>query len=72
MFSLATIQRMNNQFEVAKSRRRAAALNKPKGHAKDAEKGRGRVKVEDTEYDCPDTLTGVYSAEDLRELGVRS
>lgn len=47
-------------------------MNKPKGHVKDAEKGRGKVKLEDTEYDCPDTLTGVYSAEDLRDLGVRS
>jgi hypothetical protein len=71
MHSLATLQRLNNQFEVAKARRLAKAMNKPSGHAKDAEKGR-RKDIVDTDYDCPDTLTGVYSAEDLRDLGVRS
>lgn len=60
MHSLATIQRMNSVLEVAKSRRRAKQLNRPKGHAKDAEKGRTRIPH------------GVYSAEDLRNLGVRS
>lgn len=51
------IQRMNSVRENAKSRRRAKALNKPKGHVKDAEKGRAEVPH------------GVYSAEDLRGLG---
>lgn len=59
MFSLATLQRMNSVRETSKSRRRAVALNKPSGHAKDAEKGR---KVP----------PGLYSADDLRGLGVSS
>jgi len=69
---------MNSVMEVAKARRLAKQLNNPTGHAKDAEKGR-RVKKPrtvavdfETEYDAPNTLTGVYSAEDLRDLGVRS
>jgi hypothetical protein len=39
MFSLATIQRMNNAVEARKARRRARALNaKNKKHPKNAEK----------------------------------
>lgn len=39
MFSLATIQRMNNAVEARKARRRAQALNaKNKKHPKNAEK----------------------------------
>lgn len=49
MFSLATLQRMNSVREVSKSRRRAAALNKPGGHAKDAEKGRNEKRSQEVE-----------------------
>ena len=39
MFSLATIQRINNVFEVAKARRVARGLNNPGEHPKGVEKG---------------------------------
>lgn len=41
MFGLATISKMNTLAEIAKQRFLARSLNNPKGHAKDAEKGRG-------------------------------
>jgi len=48
MFSLATIQRMNNAVEARKARRRARALNaKNKKHPKNAEKT-GHVETTDS------------------------
>jgi hypothetical protein len=40
MFDLDTIKKLNRPRAVAASQRRAVAMNRPKGHAKDAEKGR--------------------------------
>jgi hypothetical protein len=39
MFHPATLSKINSIVEVAKSRRRAKAMNNPGGHAKSAEKG---------------------------------
>lgn len=43
MFGLAQISKMNTLVATAKQQFRARSLNSPKGHAKDAEKGRSRV-----------------------------
>lgn len=42
MFGLATISKMNTLSAIAKQRKVALGLNTPRGHAKDAEKGRAR------------------------------
>lgn len=59
MFSLATIQRMNNVVEVAKARRRAKALNNPGEHPKGVEKGQ-RI---------PRKMGGSGSAVDNKKFG---
>jgi len=40
MFDLNAIQRINGMSQLAAAKRRALALNHPKGHPKDVEKGR--------------------------------
>lgn len=47
MFDLDTIKALNRPRAVASSRRRAVAMNRPNGHAKDAEKGRFLAHLED-------------------------
>lgn len=66
MFSLESITKMNSKAETFKHRRRAKALNRPGGHAKDAEKGRVKYRV----YPQPKVFPAPYNPEELKKTGL--